>query len=70
MQDDDYREYGGLGVMQEDTAKRQNVKDAERKGRERREGYQNGKGGMPSDDGYGHMSPEEKAAYKKGYRGD
>lgn len=26
--------------------------------------------GGPKDDGYGNMTPEEKAAYKKGFRGD
>ena len=42
--------------------------EAEKKGRERSEGYNKGKGGSPKDDGYKDMTHEEKEAYKKGYR--
>ena len=54
-----------MGIRTE-TKKRQD--EAEDKGRERAQGYKNGKGGSPKDDGYDSMTDNEKERYKKGYR--
>lgn len=50
---------------------RQNIDEAYRKGRNRHAAIREDprKPGSPGDDGYGAMTPKEKAAYKKGFRG-
>lgn len=45
--------------------------EAYKKGKERRERLEKGDDPKtPKDDDYGDMTPGEKDAYKKGYRGD
>ena len=36
-------------------------------GKKRAEGYYQGQGGSPKDDGYANMTEDEKDAYKQGY---
>lgn len=42
--------------------------EAYRRGRERAQGYKQGRGGRPSDDGYRDMDDTQREAYKRGYR--
>ena len=59
-----------MGDIRTPTKKLQD--EAEEKGRKRREAIENDPqhGGSPKDDEYDDMTPGQKEAYKKGYRGD
>jgi hypothetical protein len=66
--EDDIEGVGGFGNVQHNLR----VEQAYKKGKDRQEAYQRDPShpGGPRDDGYEHMSPDEKEAYKRGHRGD
>lgn len=56
----------------EEKQQRQRDRDAYKRGKARRDADQNDPSneGSPGKDRYGSMSPSEKEAYKRGYRGE
>jgi hypothetical protein len=52
--------------IRSETKKEQDA--ARAKGKARSQGYKQGKGGSPKKDGYKDMDPDQREAYKKGYR--